>query len=234
MNPPFSASPNIARAMRDATARHIRSALRRLPEGGRLVALTHSSHDPADSAIAALYREPGFEPGFAFTATVDGRIYARHGTSVDTRLTVIDRMPRPEPLVSAGHARTLAELLGFIESGLPQRAAGDRHFRAPCQRVIRRHCARRPREVPAPCLGSAAGSPPSRGQAPKQRNWPTRRARPPARRRSSATASTNLTRFRALSSPEPGRIRPSSCNRPPWRRCARPFRPTGRFCRAGW
>ena len=122
MNPPFSASPNIARTMRDATARHIRSALRRLPQGGRLVALTHSSHDPAESAIAALYREPGFEPGFAFTATVDGRIYARHGTSVDTRLTVIDRMPRPEPLVTAGHARTLAELLGFIESGLPPRA----------------------------------------------------------------------------------------------------------------
>jgi predicted RNA methylase len=123
MNPPFSASPNIARTMRDATARHIRSAIRRLPEGGRLVALTHSSHDPADSAIAALYREPGVEPGFAFTATVDGRIYARHGTSVDTRLTVIDRMPRPEPLVSAGHARTLAELLALIEAGLPPRAA---------------------------------------------------------------------------------------------------------------
>jgi predicted RNA methylase len=123
MNPPFSASPNIARTMRDATARHIRSALRRLPEGGRLVALTHSSHDPADGGIAALYREPGVEPGFAFTATVDGRIYARHGTSVDTRLTVIDRMARPEPLVSAGHARTLAELLSFIESGLPPRAA---------------------------------------------------------------------------------------------------------------
>ena len=40
MNPPFSASPSIARTMRDATARHIRSALRRLPQGGRLVALT--------------------------------------------------------------------------------------------------------------------------------------------------------------------------------------------------
>ena len=108
--------------MRDATARHIRSALRRLPQGGRLVALTHSSHNPTESDIAGLYREPGFDLGFAFTATVDGRIYARHGTSVDTRLTVIDRMPRPEPPVTAGHARTLAELLALIDRCLPQRA----------------------------------------------------------------------------------------------------------------
>ncbi len=34
MNPPFSASPFVERAMRDAAAKHIRSALRRLPEGG--------------------------------------------------------------------------------------------------------------------------------------------------------------------------------------------------------
>ena len=125
INPPFSASPNIDRTMRDATARHIRSALRRLPPGGRLVALTHSSHDPAQSTIAELYRDPGCDLGFAFTATVDGHIYARHGTSVDTRLTVIDRIASKPAcqLATAGHARTLAELLGFIESGLPRRAA---------------------------------------------------------------------------------------------------------------
>ena len=40
MNPPFSASPNIERSMRDATVRHIRSALRRVANGGRLVVLT--------------------------------------------------------------------------------------------------------------------------------------------------------------------------------------------------
>ena len=46
MNPPFSASPGIERTMRDATVRHIRSALRRLPDGGRLVVLTAAAHDP--------------------------------------------------------------------------------------------------------------------------------------------------------------------------------------------
>ena len=57
MNPPFSASPGIERTMRDATMRHIRSALRRLPDGGRLVVLTGEGHDPANADIKALYAD---------------------------------------------------------------------------------------------------------------------------------------------------------------------------------
>ncbi|MGO9365478.1 MAG: hypothetical protein ACLP02_18830, partial [Rhodomicrobium sp.] len=116
MNPPFSASPNIERSMRDATVRHIRSALRRVADGGRLVVLTGASHDPATDDL-------GGKAVCLFTATVDGRIYARHGTNVDTRLTVIDRIPAhaAPPLVPAGHAQNLAELLAFIEIKLPPR-----------------------------------------------------------------------------------------------------------------
>ncbi|MGC1584626.1 MAG: strawberry notch family protein, partial [Rhodomicrobium sp.] len=114
--PPFSASPNIERSMRDATVRHIRSALRRVADGGRLVVLTGASHDPATDDL-------GGKAVCLFTATVDGRIYARHGTNVDTRLTVIDRIPAhaAPPLVPAGHAQNLAELLAFIEIKLPPR-----------------------------------------------------------------------------------------------------------------
>ena len=121
MNPPFSASPGIERTMRDATVRHIRSALRRLPDGGRLVVLTAANHDPADAEIAALYADLSERASFAFTASVDGRIYARHGTSIDTRLTVIDRIPGLAPLVPAGHAASLADLLALIEAKLPPR-----------------------------------------------------------------------------------------------------------------
>ncbi len=116
MNPPFSASPNIERSMRDATDRHIRSALRRVADGGRLVVLTGANHDPSSDGLDG-------KAVCLFTATVDGRIYARHGTSVDTRLTVIDRIPGDAmaPLVSAGHANSLAELLALIETRLPPR-----------------------------------------------------------------------------------------------------------------
>src|ERR1700692_4172138 len=40
MNPPFSAVANVDRRMAEAALRHIASALARLPEGGRLVAIT--------------------------------------------------------------------------------------------------------------------------------------------------------------------------------------------------
>ena len=127
MNPPFSASPGIDRTMRDATVRHIRSALRRLPEGGRLVVLTAASHDPTDPDIKALYTDLSDRASFVFTASVDGRIYARHGTTIDTRLTVIDRIPeqRDASLVPAGHANALAELLALIEANLPPRRASS-------------------------------------------------------------------------------------------------------------
>ena len=89
------------------------SALRRLSEGGRLVVLTGANHDPAEDLFA--------DAAILFTATIDGAIYARHGTSVDTRLTVIDRVPASSaaPVKPAGHAKTLAELLSLIETQLP-------------------------------------------------------------------------------------------------------------------
>ena len=114
MNPPFSASPHVDRPSRDAAARHIRSALRRLTEGGRLVVLTGANHDPADDVA-----DPH---SVVFNATIDGAIYARHGTSVDTRLTIIDRIPSSGSRTpkSAGHAKTLPDLLTLIETQLPR------------------------------------------------------------------------------------------------------------------
>jgi hypothetical protein len=113
MNPPFSASPHMERTSRDAAARHIRSTLRRLPGGGRLVALTGANYDPAEDI--------GADASVLFTATIDGAIYARHGTTVDTRLTLIDRVPvvTAKPVPSAGHIKTLAELLSLIETHVP-------------------------------------------------------------------------------------------------------------------
>ena len=60
-----------------------------------------------------------------FTAPIDGRLYAKHGTTIDTRLTVIDRIPtdRPDHLpASAAKATDLAALLASLQASLPPRA----------------------------------------------------------------------------------------------------------------
>ena len=124
MNPPFSAAAHVEGRVADAALRHIASALARLAEGGRLVAITGANLAP-DS--------PTWRDGFVrlqqrghvvFSAAIDGRVYARHGTSVDTRLTVIDRVPADDPAVfpaSPDMAPDTATLLDWVIRLVPPR-----------------------------------------------------------------------------------------------------------------
>src|SRR5260370_3403862 len=50
MNPPFSASPHVEGRFAEAAMRHIGAALARLPEGGRLVAITGRNVGPDQPA----------------------------------------------------------------------------------------------------------------------------------------------------------------------------------------
>ena len=94
MNPPFSVSPNVARRRHDADLRHLRSACSMLPPGGRLVAITSANCLPDDPAWTGAFRRLDPPACPVFSIAIDGRAYARHGTSFDTRLTVLDRVPR--------------------------------------------------------------------------------------------------------------------------------------------
>lgn len=116
MNPPFSVSPNVTGKSLGADFRHIASALARLSDGGRLVAITGASLSPDVHAdkFAALQRRGG---RLAFSMPIDGKIYARHGTSTDTRLTIIDKVAcENTDLVqpSEGMARDLGTLLDAV------------------------------------------------------------------------------------------------------------------------
>ena len=85
MNPPFSASPHVKGRFRDATARHVRSALARLADDGRLVLISGSGFAPGvDASIDApswrgVFEALQREARVVFSAAVDGRVYARHG-----------------------------------------------------------------------------------------------------------------------------------------------------------
>jgi protein strawberry notch len=126
MNPPFSASPHVETRFAEAAFRHVASALARLREGGRLVAITGHNVGPD---------EPGWRDGFVrlqekgrvvFSVAIAGQAYARHGTTMDTRLTVIDRVPAEDPQrfsPSPGKAATAAELLDQVARLVPPRPA---------------------------------------------------------------------------------------------------------------
>ncbi|MEA3262192.1 MAG: strawberry notch family protein [Pseudomonadota bacterium] len=125
MNPPFSAGAHVGGRVADAAYRHVASALARLDEGGRLVAITGAGFSPDNPAWASAFARLRERGTIVFTAAIDGRVYARHGTTTDTRLTVIDRVPAGDtPLPpSRGLAPDTATLLGWVAEGVPPRAA---------------------------------------------------------------------------------------------------------------
>ena len=55
------------------------------------------------SDLARGLRPPaGTRPRRVLALPIDGRVYARHGTTVETRLTVIDRVPADDPTIVSG------------------------------------------------------------------------------------------------------------------------------------
>jgi len=161
MNPPFSAMAHVAGRVADAGLRHVASALARLAPGGRLVTITGANVGPDlpdwRDAFVRL-QETGT---VVFTATVAGSIYARHGTSFPTRLTVIDKRPAADLAVlptSIGMAPDVETLLGWIERDLPPRLpvtlpAATVPIAIATPKTVRGYLARTSAYRPAPTIG---------------------------------------------------------------------------------
>ena len=147
MNPPFSALANIDRRRTDAALRHVSSALAQLAEGGRLVAITQASLAADSPAWREDFQRLQERGTVVFSAAIDGVVYARHGTSVETRLTVIDKRAAEHPTAfpaSPGTAPDAATLLRWGQGG---RAATATH-RQQCANA--REGSARPRPNAAP------------------------------------------------------------------------------------
>ncbi|NEP60433.1 MAG: class I SAM-dependent methyltransferase, partial [Symploca sp. SIO2G7] len=95
MNPPFSASPNIDRRNSFAMSNHVRSAFQRLAPGGRLVLISAHWFYPGRKEWQEAFRGLT-DVRVCLSAWVDGCVYAKHGTSMETRLTVVDKVVSPE------------------------------------------------------------------------------------------------------------------------------------------
>ena len=81
MNPPFSVAAHVEGRVADAALRHISSALARLAEGGRLVAITGASLSPDNPAWRDSFIRLQQRGRILFSAAIDGGVYARHGTT---------------------------------------------------------------------------------------------------------------------------------------------------------
>ncbi|WP_299483318.1 bifunctional class I SAM-dependent methyltransferase/DEAD/DEAH box helicase [uncultured Paracoccus sp.] len=128
MNPPFSAMASVTGRVQDAAFRHIASALARLAPGGRLVTITGANFGPDQPAWREAFARLQEVGTVVFSAAIDGSVYARHGTTFPTRLTVIDKMPAADPArlpASPGMAPDVATLLGWVEAQVPPRLTAD-------------------------------------------------------------------------------------------------------------
>ncbi|HEX8418484.1 MAG TPA: strawberry notch family protein [Sphingomonas sp.] len=124
MNPPFSAMAHVAGRVQDAGLRHIASGLNRLAPGGRLVTITGANVGPDMPNWRDAFVRLQERGTIVFSAAIAGAVYAKHGTSFPTRLTVIDKTPADDPTVlvtSPGMAPDVATLLGWIERQVPPR-----------------------------------------------------------------------------------------------------------------
>lgn len=124
MNPPFSAALNVEARVADTAIRHLSSAVARLSDGGRLVAITGANCAPDHKAWRDGFIRMQDKARVVFSAAIAGSVFAPHGTSVETRLTVIDKVPADDPAqfpASPGMAPDLATLLRWLADSLPQR-----------------------------------------------------------------------------------------------------------------
>ncbi|MFG1433016.1 strawberry notch family protein [Xanthobacter sp. V2C-8] len=128
MNPPFSAMTHVTGRVQDAGFRHIASALNRLAPGGRLVAITGANVGPDMPDWRDAFVRLQARGRIEFSAAIAGAVYAKHGTSFPTRLTIIDKLPADDPTIfpaSLGMVPDAATLLDWIGSYVPPRLPVD-------------------------------------------------------------------------------------------------------------
>ncbi|BCL39886.1 strawberry notch family protein [Nostoc sp. MS1] len=122
MNPPFSASPKVNSRNPDATPRHINSALQRLSDRGRLVTISANWFSPNNHAWRDTFIKMQEKATVVLSVGINGKVYSKHGTHIDTRLTVIDKVPAADPqeIPCISDTVELAELATLIEQLAPR------------------------------------------------------------------------------------------------------------------
>ncbi len=162
MNPPFSVGAQVEGRVADAAWRHLSSAFARLRPGGRLVAITGIGLSPDNPKWRDAFTRLQETGTVVFTAAIDGRVYARHGTTADTRLTVIDKVAPADPsrfTTSPGKAQDVETLLGWLDDLPPRTPGGFPDSLGALANGILRNVTVRPSGQPGAATSPVAGQP---------------------------------------------------------------------------
>jgi antirestriction protein ArdC/phage/plasmid primase-like uncharacterized protein len=118
MNPPFSSTAGRVQGQRQTAngARHIEQALRRLEQGGRLVAIVGNGMAADRPAFSKWWRE--LEKNYSVRANVgiSGKEYAKYGTTFDNQILVIDKTGATTQPVLSGRVESVADLPLLLET----------------------------------------------------------------------------------------------------------------------
>jgi predicted RNA methylase len=126
MNPPFSSSPNMAKRNRQAVFNHIRSALDRLADFGRLVAIVPHWFNPE---TCPAFKQYGAQ--LRLSAFIPGKVYRYHATTMETRLIVLDKIENAGPIGSIDVP--FEELLAIVQGLPPRQMMPANHLASPAK-----------------------------------------------------------------------------------------------------
>jgi hypothetical protein len=104
-----------------ATLKHLGSALARLSQGGRLVAITANWFSPLSHEWRDSFVKLQNTAKVVFSCGIAGIAYAKHGTTIETRLTVFDKIAAENPGEFANcfdAALSLSDLLNYVDQFL--------------------------------------------------------------------------------------------------------------------
>lgn len=117
MNPPFSSSAGRVQGQRDTTngARHLEQALKRLEEGGRLVAIVGNGMAADRPAFTGWWSEIQKKYNVRANIGISGKEYAKYGTTFDNQILVIDKTGATTQPVLTGNVESVADLPTLLE-----------------------------------------------------------------------------------------------------------------------
>lgn len=116
MNPPFSATAGRIQGKRDTHvgAQHVEQGLKRLADGGRLVAIVGEGMTLDRPAFADWWKNIRAKYDVRAVIPMDGSGYAKYGTTFDNAILVIDKVkPSNRPIVTTP-AKTYSDLIGSL------------------------------------------------------------------------------------------------------------------------